>query len=166
MATEKENGAGVVSKPSASRARPILVVEDNPMDLDFMLQAFEEHGVLNPVRVCRDGEEALQYIEAHPTPDDPNLPLLVLLDLRLPKVDGVEVLRQARQHPVWKQIPVVIVTTSRENTDISRAYELGVNSYIVKPVDFAAFNAVVKQIKFYWLLTNEPPFPGAVGGLS
>ena len=141
------------------------MVEDNPMDLDFMLQAFEEHGVLNPVRVCRDGEEALQFIEAHPTPDDPNLPLLVLLDLRLPKVDGIDVLRQARQHPVWKRIPFVVVTTSRENTDISRAYELGVNSYIVKPVDFAAFAEVVKQIKFYWLLTNEPPFPDAVGGL-
>jgi two-component system response regulator len=165
MATERENGRGTEARPAALRARPILVVEDNPMDLDFLLQAFDEHGVLNPVRVCRDGEEALHYNEAHPTPDDPNLPLLVLLDLRLPKVDGVEVLRQARQDPVWKRIPVVIVTTSRENTDISRAYELGVNSYIVKPVDFTAFTAVVKQIKFYWLLTNEPPFPGAVGGL-
>jgi CheY-like chemotaxis protein len=157
---------GRPSRPPAPRARPILVVEDNPMDLDFLLQAFEEHSVLNPVCVCRDGEEALQFIEAHPTPDDPNLPLLVLLDLRLPKVDGVEVLRQARQHPVWKRIPVVVVTTSRENSDISRAYELGVNSYIVKPVDFASFTAVVKQIKFYWLLTNEPPFPDAKGGLA
>ena len=87
----------------------------------------------------------------------------MLLDLRLPKVDGIDVLRQARQHPVWKQIPFVVVTTSRENADISRAYELGVNSYIVKPVDFSAFAEVVKQIKFYWLLTNEPPFPDADG---
>jgi CheY-like chemotaxis protein len=142
-----------------TRARPILVVEDNPMDLDFMLQAFEEHGVLNPVLVCRDGEEALQFLAAHSKPDDPSLPLLVLLDLRLPKVDGIEVLRQARQLPVWKQIPFVVVTTSRENVDISRAYELGVNSYIVKPVDFPAFAEVVKQIKLYWLITNEPPFP-------
>jgi CheY-like chemotaxis protein len=165
MATERENGKGAAARPAALRARPILVVEDNPMDLDFLLRAFEEHAVLNPVRICRDGEEALQFIEAHPTPNDPNLPLLVLLDLRLPKVDGVEVLRQARQHPVWKRIPFVVVTTSRENVDISRAYELGVNSYIVKPVDFAAFTAVVKQIKFYWLLTNEPPFPDAKGGL-
>ena len=152
-------------QPPTLRARPILVVEDNPMDLDFLLQAFEEHGVLNPVCVCRDGEEALQFIEAHPTPNDANLPLLVLLDLRLPKVDGVEVLRQARQHPVWKQIPVVVVTTSRENTDISKTYELGVNSYIVKPVDFSAFAAVVKQIKCYWLLTNEPPYPDAMSRL-
>ena len=158
MATEKENGAGVVSKPSASRARPILVVEDNPMDLDFMLQAFEEHGVLNPVRVCRDGEEALQFIGSHPTPDDPALPLLVLLDLRLPKVDGIDVLREARQHPVWKRIPFIVVTTSRENTDISRAYELGVNSYIVKPVDFEQFAKVVQGIAEYWFtLVVLPP---------
>jgi CheY-like chemotaxis protein len=145
------------------RARPILIVEDYPMDLDFMLQAFEEHCVLNPVHVCRDGEEALQFIESHSTPEDASLPLLVLLDLRLPKVDGIDVLRQARRLPVWRQIPFVVVTTSRENTDISRAYELGVNSYIVKPVDFSAFAEVVKQVKFYWLLTNEPPFPD-VGG--
>lgn len=144
------------------RARPILIVEDNPMDLDFMLQAFEENYVLNPVRICRDGEEALEFMQAHTAPED--LPLLVLLDLRLPKVDGIDVLRRARQLPVWRQIPFVIVTTSRENADISGAYELGVNSYIVKPVDFSAFNEVVKQIKFYWLLTNEPPFPDIAGG--
>jgi CheY-like chemotaxis protein len=146
------------------RARPILVVEDNPMDLDFLMQAFEEHGVLNPLHICRDGEEALQFIDAHPTPEDADLPLVALLDLRLPKVDGIEVLRRARQHPVWKQIPFIVVTTSRENSDISRAYELGVNSYIVKPVDFAAFADVVKHIKFYWLLTNEPPFPDLLAG--
>lgn len=138
--------------------RPILVVEDNPMDLDFLLQAFEENNVANPVRVCRDGEEALDFIETHSALDDPELPLLAILDLRLPKVDGIEVLRRARQIPVWKQIPFVVVTTSRENTDISRAYELGVNSYIVKPVDFAAFTEVVKNIKVYWLLTNESSF--------
>jgi CheY-like chemotaxis protein len=138
--------------------RPILVVEDNPMDLDFLRQAFEENNVVNPVHVCRDGEEALQFIASHAACDDPDLPLLALLDLRLPKVDGIEVLRQARQSPVWKQVPFVVVTTSRENQDISRAYELGVNSYIVKPVDFAAFAEVVKNIKVYWLLTNESLF--------
>jgi len=139
--------------------RPILVIEDNPMDLDFLFQAFEEHGVSNHVIVCRDGEEALLFIAAHPKPDDPCLPILVLLDLRLPKVDGIDVLLQARQSPIWKRIPFVILTTSREDSDISRAYDLGANSYIVKPVDFSNFAAVVKQIKLYWLLTNEPSFP-------
>jgi CheY-like chemotaxis protein len=143
---------------SGQAVRPILVVEDNPMDLDFLLQAFEENNVANPVHVCRDGEEAMRFIETHVDCDDPDLPLLVLLDLRLPKIDGIDVLRQARQHSVWKQIPFVVVTTSRENVDISRAYELGVNSYIVKPVDFAAFADVVKNIKVYWLLTNESLF--------
>jgi hypothetical protein len=161
MASEQEISRSSETPPTPPRARPILVVEDNPMDLDFLLQAFAEHGVHSPVQVCRDGEEALQFMAAHARPDDAALPLLVLLDLRLPKVDGIDVLRQARQHPVWKRIPFVVVTTSRENVDISRAYELGVNSYIVKPVDFPAFAEVVKQIKFYWLLTNEPPFADA-----
>ena len=141
-----------------SSLRPILVVEDNDMDLDFCLQAFEEHAIANPVFACRDGEEAIQFIDKHPAEDDPLLPLLVLLDLRLPKVDGIDVLRHARQHPVWKQVPFIILTTSRENSDIGAAYEVGVNAYIVKPVDFASFTDVVKQIKMFWILTNEPPF--------
>jgi CheY-like chemotaxis protein len=140
--------------------RPILLVEDNPMDVDFALQAMSEHNVANPIVVCRDGEEALRFMDMHQTPEDPDLPVVTLLDLRLPKVDGIEVLRQARQHPVWKQVPFVVVTTSRENTDISSAYQLGVNSYVVKPVSFNSFAEVVKNIKIYWLLTNEPPFPG------
>ena len=143
--------------------RPILLVEDNPMDVDLTLEAFREHGVVNPMVVCRDGEEALQYIAEHRAATDPQLPALVLLDLRLPKVDGIEVLRQARNDEVWKQVPVVVLTTSRENADIESAYRLGVNSYIVKPVDFLAFADVVKTIKIYWLLTNEPPFPQTNG---
>ena len=141
-----------------SSLRPILVVEDNDMDLDFCMQAFDEHAIANPVIVCRDGDEAIQFIDAHSASDDPHLPLLVLLDLRLPKVDGIEVLRHARQHPVWKQVPFIILTTSRENSDIGTAYQIGVNSYIVKPVDFVSFAKVVKHIKLYWILTNEPPF--------
>ncbi len=141
-----------------SLLRPILLIEDNDMDLDFCLQAFAEHAVANPVSVCRDGEEALQFIDAHPSPTDPLFPLLVLLDLRLPKVDGIDVLRYARQRPAWKLLPFVVLTTSRENADITTAYELGVNSYIVKPVDFISFTEVVKNIKMYWILTNEPPF--------
>ena len=141
-------------------ARPILLVEDNPMDLDLTLQAFKEHSVANPIVACRDGEEALRYMEEHHSPADSQLPILVLLDLRLPKVDGIEVLRYARGHPVWKQVPIVVLTTSRENKDIEAAYQLGVNSYILKPVDFLAFAEVAKTIKIYWLLTNEPPFRG------
>jgi CheY-like chemotaxis protein len=138
--------------------RPILLVEDNPMDLDLTFQAFKEHSVANQIVACRDGEEALRYMEEHHVPTDSQVPILVLLDLRLPKVDGLEVLRQARNHPVWKQVPIVVLTTSRENTDIEAAYQLGVNSYIVKPVDFLAFAEVAKTIKIYWLLTNESPF--------
>lgn len=141
-----------------SLLNPILIIEDNDMDLDFCLQAFEENAVANPVIACRDGDVAIQFIDAHPSSDDKEFPLLVLLDLRLPKVDGIEVLRHARQQPVWKRVPFVILTTSRENADIATAYELGVNSYIVKPVDFSSFTEVVKNIKMYWILTNEPPF--------
>jgi hypothetical protein len=128
------------------------------MDLDLTLQAFQEHGVLNPITTCRDGEEALEYLEEHNSPGDSQLPILVLLDLRLPKVDGIEVLRRARKHPVWKMVPIVILTTSRESRDIEAAYEIGVSSYIVKPVDFSAFAEMVKTISLYWLLTNESPF--------
>jgi CheY-like chemotaxis protein len=128
------------------------------MDLDLTFQALEGNGVANPIVACRDGEEALEYMEKHRSPDDLQVPILVLLDLRLPKIDGIEVLRQARSDPVWRQVPIVVMTTSRENSDIETAYGLGVNSYIVKPVDFLTFTEVVRSIKVYWLLTNEPPF--------
>ncbi len=141
-----------------SLSRPILLVEDNPMDIDFALQAFEENKVVNPVVICRDGEEALAFIAAHPAPDDLQLPAVVLLDLHLPKIDGSEVLRQARLHPVWRMIPFVVLTTSRDSADITRAYGLGANSYIVKPVNFDAFAEVIKTLKANWLLINEPPF--------
>jgi two-component system response regulator len=145
--------------------RPILLVEDNPMDVDLTLQAFNEHGVANPIVLCRDGEEALDYMSAHQSPSDSQLPILVLLDLRLPKVDGIDVLKHARSsETAWKQVPFVVLTTSRENQDIDAAYRLGVNSYIVKPVDFLAFAEVAKTIKMYWLLTNEPPFQRGIAG--
>lgn len=142
-----------------SRMRPILLVEDNPMDVDLTLEAFREQDVPNPVSVCRDGEEALQYFATHRSPADAGLPALVLLDLRLPKVDGIDVLRHARTDDVWKHVPVVVLTTSRETVDIATAYGLGVNSYLVKPVDYTAFTDIVGAIKTYWLRLNEPPFP-------
>jgi two-component system response regulator len=145
--------------PLNTWVRPILLIEDNPMDIDLTLQAFKEHGVANPIVLCRDGEEVLGYMDAHASPSDSQVPILVLLDLRLPKVDGIDVLRQARSsETIWQQVPFVVLTTSRENRDIDAAYRLGVNSYIVKPVDFLAFADVAKTIKVYWLLTNEPPF--------
>lgn len=143
---------------SGSILRPILLVEDNDMDLDFCLQAFAEHAIANPVIACRDGEEAMQFIDEHALPENTQFPLLVLLDLRLPKVDGIDVLRHAREHPVWKRVPFIVLTTSRENGDVDAAYHLGVNSYIVKPVDFASFAEVVKHLKMFWILSNEPPF--------
>lgn len=147
-----------------SSLRPILMVEDSDMDLDLCLQAFAEHAFSNPIIACRDGEEALQFMEAHVLPEDPLLPLLVLLDLRLPRVDGLEVLRQARQHPVWAKVPFIVLTTSSEHEDVATAYELGANSYLVKPVDFSAFTEVVKHIQVYWILSNMPPY-GSSGSL-
>lgn len=142
----------------ASTLRPILVVEDSDMDLDFCLQAFEEHAVANPVIACRDGDEAIAFINSHNDPSDRKFPLLVLLDLRLPKMDGIEVLRHARCQVNWQVVPFIVLTTSNENADVQAAYQQGVNSYIVKPVDFAKFSEVVKHLKVYWILTNEPPF--------
>ena len=141
-----------------SALRPILVIEDNDMDIDFCIQAFETHAVANPVITCRDGEEALNFIDTHPSSNSKQFPLLVLLDLSLPKVDGIDVLRHARQLPEWKKVPFIILTTSRENDDISAAYELGANAYILKPVDFDSFTEVIKSIKMFWVLTNESTF--------
>jgi PAS domain S-box-containing protein len=111
------------------------------------------------VAVCRDGEEAVRYIQAHGTEADVQLPALMLLDLRLPNIDGIDVLRHARAHAVWRKVPVVVLTTSRARCDIDAAYRLGVNSYLIKPIDVHAFARVIGIIKTYWLLTNEPPFP-------
>ena len=149
-------GAGA---PASAAIRPILLVEDNAMDLDLTLQAFAEGSILNPIVTCRDGDEALDYMAQHANPSDPHLPLLVLLDLRMPKVDGLEVLRAFRQHPNWQKVPVIVMTTSRENSDVQTAYGLGANAYIVKPVEFAPFAEVVKAIQVFWVLTNAAPFP-------
>jgi hypothetical protein len=134
--------------------QPILLVEDNPVDLDLTLRAFSAQKLSNPIDVARDGEEALAYLEKW-SKGDP-FPLVILLDLKLPKISGLEVLAVIKKHPVFKTIPVVILTTSSDTTDIETAYQLGVNSYIVKPVDFGKFIEVAKQIELYWCLLNRP----------
>jgi CheY-like chemotaxis protein len=135
--------------------RPILLVEDNPVDLDLTLRAFARHKLANPVNVARDGEEALAWI---PRWESGELwPVVVLLDLKLPRVDGLAVLRQIKEHPDLQAIPVVVLTSSREARDVRTAYQLGANSYIVKPVDFDKFMELVGQIELYWCSMNQLP---------
>jgi CheY-like chemotaxis protein len=136
----------------------ILLVEDNPDDIELTLRAFKKHNLTNDIIIARDGEEALDIlfqrgkdIAEHQQPD------LVLLDLKLPKVNGLDVLRQVKSHPETKIIPVVILTSSKEEKDLVESYRLGVNSYIRKPVNFEKFIEVVKQLGLYWLLLNEQP---------
>lgn len=133
--------------------RPILLVEDNPVDLDLTLRAFASQKLDNPVLVARDGEEALEFIKKWER-GEPK-PVVILLDLKLPKVSGLEVLEVLKQHPVYRTIPVVILTTSSESTDVQTAYKLGANSYIVKPVDFEKFVGIASQIDLYWRMINH-----------
>lgn len=135
--------------------RPILLVEDNPMDVDLTLRAFAKRKLSNPIQVARDGEEALAHI-ARWEAGEP-VPLVILLDLRLPKVEGLEVLRRLKSHPEFRAIPVVVLTSSCEDRDVQTAYQLGANSYIVKPVSFEKFLQVALQIELYWLMLNTPP---------
>jgi two-component system, response regulator len=138
----------------------ILLVEDNPNDVELALHALKKNKLGNRVQVTRDGEEALDYIfcrGAYAARDINHVPKLILLDLKLPKVDGIEVLRQIKGNDVTKTIPVVVLTTSREERDIIETYRLGVNSYILKPVDFDQFVESVRQIGFYWMLFNQLP---------
>jgi hypothetical protein len=133
---------------------PILLVEDNPVDLDLTLRAFAARKLANPIEIARDGEEALAFMEKWEQGD--LRPIVILLDLKLPRVNGLEVLEKIKSHPEFKSIPVVILTTSSETSDMQRAYELGVNSYIVKPVDFEKFMDVAGQIELYWSVINKP----------
>lgn len=135
--------------------RPILLVEDNPVDVDLTLRAFARRKLANPVEVARDGEEALAWIPRWQAGEP--LPLVILLDLKLPRVDGLEVLRRLREHPVSRSLPVVVLTSSREDKDVQAAYRLHANSYIVKPVNFEKFVEVAAQIELYWSLLNHPP---------
>lgn len=137
--------------------QPILLVEDNPMDLDLTLRAFASRNLTNPIEVARDGEEAISYIDKWE--NGSAVPVVILLDLKLPKFSGLEVLEVIKKHPTFRTIPVVILTTSSETSDIEKAYKLGVNSYIVKPVDFDKFIEVASQIELYWSVLNKPYYP-------
>lgn len=135
--------------------RPLLLVEDNPVDVDLTRRAFARRKLANPIEVARDGEEAVNWIPRWEAGEA--LPLVVLLDLKLPKINGLEVLQQYRTHPVSQSLPIVVLTSSNENEDIRTAYRLGANSYIVKPVNFDKFLEVAMQIELYWCLLNEAP---------
>lgn len=140
----------------------VLLVEDDPNDVKLALHAFKRHRVANHVHVVRDGAEALEFLfctDRYADRRPGNGPKVVLLDLKLPLVDGLEVLRQVKADPRTRSIPVVVMTSSREESDLVRSYQLGVNSYIVKPVDFEQFGEVVRQLGCYWLLVNQPPPP-------
>jgi CheY-like chemotaxis protein len=136
----------------------ILLVEDNPDDVELTLHAFRKHRVTNAIHVARDGAEALDFVfctGAHNGRDARNGPRVVLLDLKLPKVDGLEVLRRMKADPRTRTIPVVVLTSSRDDRDIVESYHLGVNSYIVKPVNFAQFTECARTLGMYWLLVNQ-----------
>ena len=141
----------------------ILLVEDNANDVELTLEALEENHLANEVVVTQDGEEALDYLyrrgiyklrtEGHPA--------VVLLDLKLPKVDGLEVLKQIKSDPTMRTIPIVMLTSSREEVDLVTSYHLGVNAYVVKPVDFTEFVSALKELGLFWAVINQPP-PGSV----
>jgi two-component system, response regulator len=134
----------------------IVLVEDNPDHAALTIRALKKNNLTNNIQVLRDGAEALDFFFGNGT-DGRNTPKVILLDLKLPKVDGIEVLRRLRQYPHTKMIPIVVLTTSREDRDLKECYALGVNSYIVKPVDFQRFSDAVKSLGMYWLLLNQAP---------
>jgi CheY-like chemotaxis protein len=142
-------------RPDSSLHRPILIVEDNPLDLDLALRAFRRRNLAYPIEVARDGEEAMQWLKRWDAGEIP--PRVILLDLKLPRVDGLEVLRQLKHHRRYRTIPVVVLTTSTEERDVRSALELGANSYVVKPVDFDQFVQAVAEIESYWCKLNRFP---------
>lgn len=142
--------------------KPILLVEDNPNDLELTLIALERSQLANDVVVMRDGEEALDYLLYRGSYETrtPGNPAVILLDLKLPKVDGLEVLQTIRANDRLSAVPVVMLTSSREEPDLTRAYSLGVNAYVVKPVEFKDFVAAISEVGVFWAVLNEPP-PGS-----
>jgi CheY-like chemotaxis protein len=141
----------------------ILIVEDDPKDVELTLTALEEYNLANEVVVTRDGEEALDYLycRGNFTTRTGDNPAVLLLDLKLPKIDGLEVLQQIKSDEKLRMIPVVVLTSSREEKDMVASYKLGVNAYVVKPVDFHEFVNAIKELGVFWAVINEPP-PGSV----
>ena len=141
----------------------ILLVEDNPADVELTLHALKRNNLANAIHVVRDGSEALDFIFCRGDHSERrghnNAPYVVLLDLKLPRVDGLEVLRQVKADATTRAIPIIVLTSSREERDIVESYRLGVNSYIVKPVDFEQFGEAVRHLGLYWLLLNQVPRP-------
>ena len=139
--------------------RPILLVEDNPKDLELTLAALGKCQLANEIAVARDGAEALDYLYQRGDHADrpPGEPAVVLLDLKLPKVDGLEVLEKVKKDPAQRHIPIVMLTSSREEQDLVRSYQLGVNAFVVKPVDFREFFEAIQDLGVFWGIVNEPP---------
>jgi len=140
----------------------LLLVEDDPNDLELTLLALRRHHLANKIHVARDGEEALDFLFCrgpHTNRTSDGLPKLVLLDLKLPKINGLEVLKLMKEDPRTRPVPVVVMTSSREQRDMVEGYRLGVNSYIQKPIDFAQFQTTIKDLGYYWLVVNQalPP---------
>lgn len=142
----------------------ILLAEDDPRDAELTLEALREHNLANEVVHVRDGVEVLDYLHARGafTGRPTGNPVVVLLDLKMPRVGGVEVVRQVKSHATLRVIPIVVLTSSRESRDLSECYHLGVNAYVVKPVDFGDLVGAVRSLGVFWAMLNEPP-PGSVG---
>ncbi len=139
--------------------RTILLAEDNPKDVELTLEALADHNLANNVIVVRDGVEAMDYLrcEGKYKQRKPGNPAVLLLDIKMPRMDGIEVLRAIRSDKLLKMLPVVMLTSSREERDLIKSYELGVNAYVVKPVDFKSFIEAVKQLGVFWAVINEAP---------
>jgi DNA-binding response OmpR family regulator len=140
---------------NTQKQKIILLIEDNPDDEELTLRAFRKNNILNEVIVARDGQQALDYFFGADASENP-VPAVVLLDLKLPKIDGLEVLRRIRANDQMRLLPIVILTSSKEEQDIVSGYRLGANSYIRKPVDFSQFMDAIRQLGLYWLVLNEP----------